>query len=44
MNGVIVGQIIGKGVAVISCADCHGSMGMNTDYIIGLPAAEQALP
>ena len=32
----------GKGVEVVGCVDCHGSMGMNTDFVIGLPADQQA--
>ena len=41
-DGTPIQERIGKGAEVTFCADCHGSMGENTDFIIGLAADELA--
>ena len=41
-DGEPIQERVGKGAEVTFCVDCHGSMAINTDYIIGLAAAEQA--
>jgi len=40
-EGEVLDGISGKGGEVEFCADCHSSMGGNSDFVIGLPAENQ---